>query len=857
MGISRYYSATNTPPNKPKTLQNLYSPRRGELAIIPGVSALASDIPGIDFLGIQDMQFLDQTIGEQGWLVKYDWDTTLIPTSVSGGSYSSPTGTPSGNRDLVMEWVMPGGTTKISAVTSVTYGTSGGEAWVDATIPTSIPDYVYSINYYIRDASGDLILWAGSVSRKDGIFPPTSNAESTIRLPLFDTSPTSTNNAVGSIPPSGFSTVPTSIAGGNLDSGRIYYFGIVPYIVCKNASSQGPRFNRTWLYSATSVSSQSSNIYAAFVPDGYNALNVTFTGVPTSTGDSTLETVTHYQIFAGVTPEDLAPVGDNKEYQARPVIRSSTTVTATIKTLPYNTNMQMSMNIYSGLDILGVAIANRYYGSWTYQDSWDNGLGYRNYLARDETRSYALANIQLPYSMTSHREMLPGSSCFLFDTTLTNKSLTSYSTVRDNNSTNIFLEFREGSVRAASYEDRMYYADGVQSPFKCNGYIVNPLIIDDVTRVPVITNNIILFKDKLCLFGGGTNWSYDKGNIFYSNAANPNNFGTGAGNFLNINFGDASDIVGGGVYSRDLSNTGPATFLVVGKANSTYSWNGGTTAADQSLVQIGKSVGWLSANSFALTAEGAVVATNQGLYGVTGSDMQPIDPGTEIFYQSATENTKSSFNLVFNGDRLIVGYEDPDDGPRELWYDFRRDPEGMVIVATGPHIMQEYDGQAVAQRYGAINNYRVSYYNGGFGEDPTFYRRDIPGTFTNVGAAIDWMIELNETGLGADEFVKIMTRMYMRAKINKQETVTITMPSYDSASDGQGLDYTGSGLQTVSSTLVMPYTGVAEIYRLFQKVFTARYRGAIFTPKFQGSTNVDFRIVSISLLYQLVRRRLL
>ena len=851
MGISRYYSSTNTPPNKPYTLQNLYSPRRGELAIIPGVSELTNTIPSLT--SINDIQYLEQTFGEQGFMVQYNWDTSTITAPPTSFTTSSPTGSPTGTRTVYVEYVYPGGSTKVTTITGVTYGTTAGLSQVTVTIPTSIPSNVYSINYYIRTASGAKLLWAGSVSRKNGIFPPTSDAEKDITLYLFDTTPTSVNQAIGATPPTGFTATPTTVSGGELTSGRIYFFGITPYMDCSLTSAfASVRQNRVALYSATSVPSSSSNLFSAFLPPGYNAFQVSFTGCPTSSGDSNLVALSYYQVFAGATPEDLAPIGDGKLYQATPSLLSTTTVTSTVKSLPYNTNMQINMNTYgnAGQLALGSAIAGRVYGTWTYLDVTPL------FLAKDRTSSVALAKIQFPYSLTSHREMLPGGSCFLYDVTLQNTSLTSYSTQRASDLAYIWLLIKSGS-RAQAYADRLYYVDGSQSPYKTNGYLISPLAADDVTRLPPITNNITLFNDRLVIGCGSSNWSYDKGLVFYSDAANPNDFGTGAGNFLNVNFGDASDLVGFGSFSKDLASAGPSAYLLVGKKNSCYIWNGGTTAADQQLIQVGKQLGWLSANSFGLTKNGPVVITNQGLFSVNGSDMNDLDPGTGIFFTDMDPDNYPFVNVVYTEDRLIVGYST--DGlkiNRELWYDFRDEPDGsIVVVPTGPHVMKDYAGCVNALTYGDLKNYRVSW--NATGDVDKIYRRDVPSVFTNDGDDISWIYELNETGLGSDEFLKILTRMYMRCKINKQEVVTITVPSYDSSSDGQGLDYTGTGLQTVSETLTMPYTGATEIYRLFQKVFSSRYRGAIFKPKFTGATNLDFRIISVSILSELKRRRML
>lgn len=810
----------------------MYMPNRGELALIPGVQELAHTIPGLESIG--DIYYLEQSFGDQGWLMFYDWDSSLaVAPTVSSFSIAAPTGAPSGTRDLVIQYVFPGGTTKNSVKASCSYGTNSGETYMDVTIPTSIPSSVYCVNFAIYANSGSHAAWAGSIMRKNGVFP--TGAEATLRIPVTASTVTGNNKAIGAIQPSSFSYNPTTSVGGELEGGRLYYFGICPWLQQNQISL---RYNRVALTDA------SNNVFAAYLPEGYNTLEVQFISPPTSTGDDLTTTVSKYIVFAGATPEDMAPVGTALVHGATPISIVGGAVSCTVKSLPYNTNMAMSMGAYEigGSFALpeAEAIDNRYFGSFDYQSSV---LGAGGFWETDNVGDYALAYIQLPYSSTTHREMLPGNQYAL-------NKLVSFEDVLDPikmalaTGANQIFTIKEKSVGGAVYQNRLWFTDRYRSPHVCNGYVVTPAIVDATRRVFPITDFISSFNDRLIFAGGPTNTTYDDGNVNYTDVANPN-YVIGS---LNSNVGDASDIVGVGVFSRDLADNGPTAFLALGKKNSTYTWSGVTS---DGLVQIGKAAGWMSAKGYALTKYGAVVATNNGLYAVSGSDMKPLSPDTEKIFQEISVANRELVQLVNAGDRLICSYRDTANLDRELWIDFREDPEGLIISATGPHVMKAYDSQAVALSYGTVANYRVSALG------TKLYRRDVPSVFTNDTADIAVVLRFNDTGLGNDEFLKILTRLYLRAKINKQETVTISVPSRDAASDGDGLDYSGTGLQTVSESMILPYSGGAEIYRMFQKVFASRYRGSIFTPQLSLSTNVDFRIVSISFLYNLVRRRLL
>lgn len=864
MGISRYYSSTNTPPNKPYTLQNLYSPKRGELALIPGVSELTHAIPNCT--SIDDITYLDQTMGDQGWLVSYSIASPPTGAPPTSFTFSSPTSTPSASATVLVEFVYSGGNTVVtefpgvSFKTQVASPTTNNTTYADITLPTSaaaIPSSVFCINYYVyTDASGFYCMWAGSHMRKNGIFPPSSSSEATLRLYMpSTTAPTSSCISVGDVSPSSVTLTPTTVSGGELTPGRMYYFGVCPYL------ATGPDFyrqNKVQLYPSTS----SGGRFAAYLPSGYNAFSVSWGGLPTSTGLTSLtgsptEPVKYYQFFAGKTPEALAPYGDNLVHQSRPQFVNSSNTTI-LKSMPYNTNQTMSMAGYSSTPSpLGTCVS-RTRGTWAYINRYMGPTG--NGFPNNKTTTKGLAYIQFPYSISSHKEQLPGVQ-FTFFANTKSTALTSHETQSfDINPYNFLFGFNfmgGSTIKTKVYQDLAIYVNGYCNPYQSNGDLVAPMAGDDTARVLPITTNIDLYNDRIILGCGPANWSYDQGLVFYSNAGVPTNIGTGAGNFLNVNFGDASEMIGFGVFSKDLASTGPTAYLLVGKKNACYIWNGGTTAADQQLVQVGKQLGWLSRNSFGLTKNGPVVVTNQGLFSVNGSDMNDLDPGTGLFFSDMDPALRQYTNVVYSEDRLIVGYSTSGAYcDRELWYDFRDEPDGSIsIVATGPHIMKDYAGCVNALTYGTAKNYRVSWSPSG--NASKIYRRDVPSLYTNDGSDISWIYELNETGLGSDEFLKIISRIYMRCKILKQEVVTITIPSYDSSSDGLGLDYTGTGLQTVSETLTMPYTGSAEIYRLFQKVFSSRYRGAIFKPKFAGSTNLDFRIISVSILSELKRRRML
>lgn len=902
MGISRYYAAINTPPNKFNEIRNIYSPERGSLRTIDGHEDITPAIPNME--QIFDVTYLDQALGDQQWLTHYAVPTSLTFDSppTSGWTFTTPTGGGATfSRTVFVQYVYQCGTTRISSLGSQTFKTVGSETYVDLTIPTSTPaTNLYSMNFYMNDEYPTTRIWMGTIMRKQGSFPATSHAEKTIRLYMSATSVSATanNSSVGDVPPTGFSFTPTTVSNGNLQSNRIYYFSICPWI--QQLPSFVNRLNKCALFIGGATG---GGRFAAYLPPGYNALDITFTGGPTSTGPTTPTPFNYSIVLAGKTPEEMAPIGDNLFYQGLPKFGNST-VTSRILDMPYNTNMVMSMatTTTSNGFFAGTAIASRLYGQLYYMQRNSYPI-----MSDDRTNRIGLCSHQFPYSSTSHKEMLPFvQMTFTADqdfSTLTSWKASYTGATSAYNDKGFVYGWNMGSstsVRSVPYSDKQIFVNGYSNPYLCNGDLALPLAGDDLKRLIPITKNIGIFKDRLILGCGPVNFSYDRGIVFYSTAATITDFGSGAGNFLNMNFGDSSELVGFGSFSQDLSNVGPTTFLGIGKTNSTYVWNGGTTASDQQLVQVGKALGWLSPDSYALTKEGPVVATPQGLYRLNGSDMKEVDPGTEFIFSDVGPTTSQSYQtkLVYTEDRVVVMAPPSSGEKKEYWYDFRNEPDGSVsIVPTGPHTLPvnapspyasaELAGQFNATRYGSSRNYRVAWtaspVDSRFGtlEDSKVYRMESPGRglTKDTGAVLEAGFKLNSTGLGADEFVKRLTRFYFDMAIPPfpvdQVDFNMVLLCQDGASIGNNLDASGTinSYMSVTGTMEGTYNFIAGgdyQYRKYQyncigfgdlsdpTNTLVKPRGTVFdlditfTPTASGAS---FNIRSFSLLYNIERRR--
>lgn len=813
-GVSRYLSSPNQRPNKFKTIQNMYAVNKGELGLVPGISEIVASaaIPGLT--AVKDIASLKQTWGTEGWVIHYTASGSMpVP---SGHGYST-LGAATNTRRVAIYFVGPGGNTSFVRDAAQQFGASG----LSVQLPTNIPSYVHCVHFYVEVIAGGTtghFLWAGSATRKAGSFastitlfePPSSGV---IANAITEDEPTSVSFTFGT--------------DGNLEPGRTYYFGVTPWIdagaehVISNGSNSG------------------ANKFAVALPSGKSSISVVFNGMASTAGDNTPIAYTRSILFMGTTPEDLLPCYTSTDGTVAPVASLSLGSAITVKDLPYNNSFTADA---SDGGTRGQAPASRAFLT-TRDTDFARAIPTAS-SSQTLTNVAAACFIQLPYSTSTHIELYPKMGYGL--------GAANQGEVWGDTSLSVDFPFSSSPLG-----NRLYFANGYNTPYYTNGIVMHAIIRDYQTAKIPITELIMAFQDSLIFAGGRANFSNTDGTAVYSETGNPWSVtatpsATPAYNFILANQGDNSKIVGLGVYSKDLSDVGSATFLLIGKEEATISWNGGRSASNSVVSQVGKAVGWPSAKAFVLTPWGPFLFGRDNIYFCNGTDMKQAGNDVAEFIQDIDADNYQYCQASYIKNRAIFSYRDTQNIDRELWADFRQDDEdGLEMVFSGPHQLQEFTGQAVAQTYNGEKFYRACFLN------DVIYRRDVEGTFTNVGSNIPVVIQTHDMSFGNDEFKKLLRAFYLRAKILKAETLTLSLTIYDNEGVGDGLDVTTDSETTITETFTLPFTGSSQIYRLFQKQFANRYAGTLFNATLSFSTNVDFRIVSMAWLFKIQGRRLL
>ncbi len=856
MGISRYYTGINQPPNKFETIQNMYSPTRGELSLVGGVT----DITGVGLPGstaIKSAHFLNTSIGYQRYLVFYDHAALSTPSapSVSVVTSTAVDNPFTGNRNVTISYVGLGGESPMSAAT-VAAAAAGKN--IQVTVPT-LPTGIVGINIFI-----DGFLMA-TVAARAGVVPSTV----TLVEDFADFS-AATLAAVTEFRVNTAKIDITYGTSGNLVPGQTYFYSWAP-----GWKTDGVNFHplpicttNQGLAATGSASSVPAGPVLSFtMPAGKTSVTIKSLTTPErqlrNTADFKWAAQTSGEkpnifLFLGTTAEDMLLVGTNTNGFST----SFTWNDFITNELPYQSNF----GTYRAGQVISTAVD---YTDPQHLNELRCASGDTNTTSTvasrlnlrendfDPTVSGSMAGSGLAcmaivgssYDATTDYQIIPTRGTQLY-TVNQPKSITSFYA----QTVDVFIPMCASSfvvsygqgIKSATYINKMFFVNGQDYPFYSNGYTIKPAARDNssngtTTGVPYlpITTQIAVFKDRLIL-GGGQNSVFNTQNVvYYSQPGSPTIFTAANGVAAPINFisalqADSDSIVGLGVYSESLSTQGVTGFLVIGKARTVYTWDGTTTSGAQPIQQ---KTGFASGKCFVSSAYGPVFVGRDNVYLMSpGGRADKIGNDVEAILKAIPDTKIQFVNVVFHDSHVKIGYQDTTNVDRELWLDFRSDDGQVIPIFTGPHVMTPYIDQDVNASFNSVRDCRFSF------DSSKIYKRDNFSSYLDNGSNIPVILDTNE--------------FWIRAKINKQETLTLTIALRDSKSTGSGLDYTSTNDDfSVNETLVLPYAGSSENYRLFQDTLTTRYRGSLLSLTITMSTNVSFKIQSMSILSEVARRR--
>lgn len=856
-------------------------------------------LPGVE--EIVHVAFLEQTFGEQRLICLYTPNIDQIPAPVLVAGQLTNLGGGNGESNvLYVTYVGPGGALNRSAILASDYFDIEDNG-LRYTLPTGTdapPDYVAEIQFHAEAATtgADSAVFLGAVQRRNGAFAASIDLPSPrltrVLIGATDTSGTnSTPHETIATQVDKFRAIPIDAGPvGKLVGGRTYFFGITPWIF---DTGYDISTHDASVLNEISYTDSALTYFVFTLPAGYNSIRIQMTGMP-----ATVHSVTNdkFLLFMGETLEDMcAAEFVHADSTGQPTIIPSGKILPVTRTdleagdvvvcdLPINSSLQSityrwntvsggggDTPNYSTGDNLGAPEA-RDYGLFrqsliAFELGGDYNLQEQPLCTTMKTSLYGAWVIPVINTLDSGSLAVDPTACwqllapvpcrhFAFpplgkaeDASVYNNRLQPYPFTTPNTEYSAFYQqFVDPVVgvhdlHSRSYSNRLFVSNGINTPFYTNGISWKPIVrgyVDATTpaqNIP-IAKYVEVAKDQLILGGGTSNKTYTANGFYHSTANDPFDFGGATAQFIGTNSGDFSDIVGFGVYSPDLSNTGPSSFLFVGKKSAVGVWSGDASTGFQLLDKVSGLAGPLA---FGRTNLGSVFVGRNNVY-LLQSGQQAVPFGYEIqdIIQSLTEAQLYATQATFFDNKLRIAYPDQpgDNRNREIFLELRLEKGGTQKFYSGPHLLKEFYKQD-----------SINY---------TEYAPNLPGllvaslagqlyiknfTKSDDGAAIARKLVISRLALQEVHFWKVMTDIYLSREIEADETFTLTLNFED-----------GSAAYTATVTSLLA-SGARKL--LQHQIPMVRPRGRIVQITIENTSVNQVSFFDISLLYQALRRRLL
>lgn len=395
--------------------------------------------------------------------------------------------------------------------------------------------------------------------------------------------------------------------------------------------------------------------------------------------------------------------------------------------------------------------------------------------------------------------------------------------------------------QSRQYGNRLWCVNNYNEPFYSNGYVLKSGIpsnpgTNTFVRWP-ITKFIEFFKDRMILASDGANSSYAVGYFYFSS------LDTGSGDIQNfsafpstlpVNTADQSIINGMSIYSQDVSTVGPQTFLIIGKQESIFSWDG---SVDSPANQITRATGFAGPNCYTVSRFGPVYVGRDNVYLFRSSqDVIPVGDSIKNIIQGLTATQLANVVCTYHEEDVKIGYTDSSNIDRELWLRLHYTGGGIERMWSGPHILKEYTAVSQIPNFDSQINVRVSY------QDLDLYRRQDPGSFLNDGQDQQRRIKIRNLGLQQDHLLKLITRVYLALRIVQDETFDISFESQD-------------GSQSIVAQATA--TSAGNVRQLMQYLVGQRFLARVLTLSIENMGHSDMSVYDLSILFETIRRRAL
>lgn len=391
------------------------------------------------------------------------------------------------------------------------------------------------------------------------------------------------------------------------------------------------------------------------------------------------------------------------------------------------------------------------------------------------------------------------------------------------------------------YGNRLWIVNGYNEPF----YVTRNMMkagsqtflggTDTYQRWP-ISKFIEFFKNRMCLANDQSNPSYNSSYVYFSKESGDiTYFHTNAGTARSVpaNSGEQSNITGLNIYSQDLSTVGSETFLVIGKEQSIFVWDGDPVKNPK---QISKNTGYAGPSCYALTSFGPIFVGNDNIYLFkTSQEVVPIGYNFQDVIKNLSYDNLKKVSVVFHEDQIKIGYTDTIDLDREIWLKVIQRQGGLNTFWSGPHVMKPYQGQSSTNKWNNDNSVRVSFL------DDKIYQRDDSGSFSNDGVDIPRKLKIRNLGLQADQLLKLITRLHLHLRTVENEEFDLTFESEDG-----------------SQSMVVNFTDTYNPTRHMKQVIVSqRWLARVLTLTLENTNNSDLSVYDFSILFQPMKRRLL
>lgn len=802
-GISRFKSSPNTDPNLLYTMQNVYSPRRGEIAPVPGY-----EIPLLTqafVTGFTDIQYL---FNFKERALALSTQSGLSAPTIGNFSFTT-SGSGSTATTVKLSFSGLGGESPLSGSTTANWGSTG----ITVLATVALPDGCCAVNMYTLSAG--VYCWVASFTpaifgTSQTILPRVMEGETTVRPkdPADLTTPTPTF---------------TPIAGGTLTPGTKLFFAFAPWIrnTAASADSSGPIVTQR---------DDNQNYIVYTIPDGFSGVNVK----PALTGFyDGVNTYTNSIVFAGTNAECLLAVGHNTSAYATPFPVATLNATGiNILSLPKETNL--------GFTIVPDTTGRVGY-FYPFHQSTPSLVYPVGALAMGVSVDQVTGNI-----ISGGTQILPvrGETLRAFAGDVTGSLF-----VPVNNP--------DSQMAYTILGELMFFVNGYQEPFYTDGRIIQPLIADYQSARAPICPCVTTFKGRLIMAGGTSNLRNTSGLVYYSELfsdgqGNPFDWSkthsaTPAINFQQARPANGSSIVGFGINSYNQSTGSLAALLVVGLTAAIFI----SEDIAAGIQETESNIGFASNFSFVNSNVGAFFLGTDNFYQL-GRDGRPTPVGNDVASILADRNVATIPHCLFSNGIVKIDYADSTNAPQCLWLDVQLEPtqQGMAPRMTwyGPHTVV---GDAAREVFQTSNpSYPQARYSAGAS---AVYRLDVFGIFEAGGDPFSRILVFNDLTLSTDHFIKLLKRIYISAKIKRSFNIAMTVTMTDNFSQEP---------ESVNELLTLTYPADTPVgtfsYQLFQKEFLARYRGRVIKDlTLSFAVNEDFSIYDISLLFQPTRRRLM